>query len=274
MITNLNSKSSTDSLLFGAKAANLARAMRSGLPVPQGIVISHEMKEPLSTILQKEMANASLSPPYAIRSSSQTEDGSNRAFPGVFETVLGSSSLDEVVTAITRVRASADSPSVRDYAGDLTAPVKMGVILQELVTAVAAGVAFSRDPITGEQLIIIESSYGLGKAVVDGEVTPDSYEFSPNGKLINRKLGTKRVRFDFSGIGLSKNPVGASEAALYAITDGEAGEVCQLALRAESLIGSPVDIEWAFDSNRKLWLLQARPITTLAEADDREAVAK
>jgi pyruvate,water dikinase len=106
------------------------------------------------------------------------------------------------------------------------------------VPATRAGVAFSRDPVTGDDVVLVECSAGGGEAVVSGLVTPDRY-----------RVRGDAVRARASG-------------AARTLRDDEARQVAELVRRAESGFGMPVDVEFCFEG-RRLWLLQCRPITTL-----------
>lgn len=249
-----------NALEFGNKAANLAVAAQAGLPVPRGVAIAHSLSD-WEQVAQPLVEH--LRPPLAVRSSSLAEDSVGRAFPGVFETVLGVVPGDQMTAAVDRVRASGSSDNVRAYLSGDVRPVQMGVLIQELVSAAAAGVAFSRDPVTAARTIIVESNLGLGKTVVDGEVTPDAHELTHGLDLIRSQLGRKRVRADYRGE-LTMSAISPRDSARFAISDTQAREIGALALAAESALGMAVDIEWAVDESRSLWLLQARPITTLA----------
>lgn len=249
-----------NALEFGNKAANLAVAAQAGLPVPPGVAIGHALVE------WEQAARplvGQLRPPLAVRSSSLAEDSPRRAFPGVFETVLGVMPGHQMTEAIDRVRASGSGDNVRAYLSGDVSHVQMGVLIQELVKAAAAGVAFSRDPVTAARTIIVESNLGLGKTVVDGEVTPDTHELTHELDLIRRQLGRKRVRADYLGE-LIVSAVPPSDSACFAVSDAQAREIGRLVLAAEAALGVAVDVEWAIDGSGSLWLLQARPITTLA----------
>jgi pyruvate,water dikinase len=266
-IAHLTTSDARDSSRFGNKTANLAIAVQHGFRVPRGVGLTYDAPPDSETL---RSCILSLKSPYAVRSSSLVEDGADRAFPGIFETILGVRSFREVVDAVEKVRASASGPDLINYAGGDVARIAMGVLVQELVAASYAGVAFSRDPVTAQKVVVIESSYGLGKSVVDGEITPDSHEFSHRGDLLGRRLGTKRARLDFNGT-LAQAPVLPEQAGQFALSEREARQVLQLALDAEDTFHGPIDIEWAFDHEGTLWLLQARPITALANDGPRSS---
>ena len=149
----------------------------------------------------------------------------------------------------------------------------MAVVVQTLVPATAAGVTFTYDPIDGSDALYIEACLGIGEALVSGKVTPDRFVFQRSGlKLREVVAGDKRVRVVPGGTGdaVVEQSVPEAVAAALSIDRETAREVARLGLRAEELFGVPVDVEWAFDG-RRVWLLQARPITTLVPSPPADA---
>ncbi len=267
MLAPLGAPEARDARRFGNKAANLATACLAGLPVPRGLVIAHDAID--NELAINSIVDA-LRLPVAVRSSSVAEDAVDRAFPGVFDTVLGVETRDQLISAVARVVASGSGERLRAYlATEAECAAAMAVLVQELVPAAIAGVAFTRDPVSGESVIVVESTLGLGAPVVDGEVTPDCHELTPSLRVASRKLGRKSVRLDFD-CGLSKRMVEKSASARFALSDDQARAVGQLALDAEQALGAAVDIEWAIDHENRLWLLQARPITTTPKKGTNE----
>ena len=114
----------------------------------------------------------------------------------------------------------------------------MAVVIQQQIPATRAGVAFSRDPVSGADEVLIECAPGGGEAVVSGEITPDRYRVR-EGRVHARAAGSVRT-----------------------LRDDEAERVAELVRAAETGFGQPVDVEFCFEG-RTLWLLQCRPITTL-----------
>jgi pyruvate,water dikinase len=114
----------------------------------------------------------------------------------------------------------------------------VAVVVQRQVAATRAGVAFSRDPVSGDDSVLIECALGGGEAVVSGEVTPDRYRVA-GGRVHARATGTFRT-----------------------LRDDEARALANLVRRAEAGFGRPVDVEFCLEG-RTLWLVQCRPITTL-----------
>jgi phosphoenolpyruvate synthase/pyruvate phosphate dikinase len=210
----------------GGKAAGLARLAELGLPVPPSIVLAvgEELDDPADVV-------ARLGEPLAVRSSAVGEDGAERSAAGQYETVLdvrASGLLD----AVARVRSSTARATAYGAGGDVA------VVIQRQVPATRAGVAFSRDPLTGDDEIVIECALGGGEAIVSGQVTPDRYRVT-EGRVRARAAGSVR-----------------------SLRDDEALTIADLVRRAEAGFGMPVDVEFCLDG-RELWLVQCRPITAL-----------
>jgi pyruvate,water dikinase len=144
----------------------------------------------------------------------------------------------------------------------------MAVVVQRLVRAEVAGVLFTRDPLdpTGRQMLV-EASWGLGESVVSGRVTPDRYHLDrATGKCLDRHIAAKTVQVTLDG----EQPVPAERQGTPCLNDDRLAELADWGRRVEALFGEPRDIEWALEEGR-IWLLQARPITT-GGAVERAAV--
>lgn len=225
----------------GGKAWSLARAGRAGFPTPPGIVVTATSARAdvaaLAASLDDALARLGEGP-FAVRSSAIAEDGSSRSFAGQLETELGVSRTG-VAAAIARCWASADAVRTLRYGGGAGG---VAVLVQPLVKATAAGVAFSVDPQSGERgVVVIEAVRGLGDQLVSGAATPDAWR-------VDRE-GASRQR-----------PEGPS-----VLTRDQVDRVAALARAMESLFEAPQDIEWAFDGD-ELVLLQSRPVTALPAA--------
>ena len=136
----------------------------------------------------------------------------------------------------------------------------MAVLLQRMVPARSAGVAFTRDPVTGVDEILIESSWGLGDPLVSGRVVPDFFRVGSDGRVLESRLGSKKV-------GLLAQPSGGVRQVQprrrgSSLTAGQVNEVAELGRRCEAAFGFPSDLEWAYSAGGVLYLLQCRPITT------------
>lgn len=210
--------------MIGGKAKGLIRLQELGLPVPQflAVAVGEEIDD---------SAVAALGEPLAVRSSAMGEDAADRSAAGQYETVLN-------VTHANLADAVAEVRSGTDRARAYGASERVAVVIQRQIPATRAGVAFSRDPVSGAEDIVIECALGGGEAIVSGEVTPDRYRVAGD-RVHARAAGTTRT-----------------------LRDDEAHHVAQLVRTAEAGFEGPVDVEFCFEG-RTLWLVQCRPITAL-----------
>lgn len=252
----------TDVSLFGAKTANLAKAIQMGFKVPEGIAVSKRCPIDRFSAFAQDIIDTT-GVPVAVRSSAVNEDSSAMAFAGMFETCLGIRSAADLVEAFEFVKNSGASERIRKYQGGVVPADDVAVLVQRMVDATRAGVAFSRDPSTGEKKVIIESNYGLGKSVVDGEVTPDSIEYSSDGTSTTI-IGRKSMQISLSDSGIQERPTPEEDSQKSSLSEEEIAAIAELAQRVETELKFAADIEWAIDASGDLWLLQARPITTVS----------
>jgi phosphohistidine swiveling domain-containing protein len=253
MIVPLHGAQARDRALAGGKAAALAELAAAGFPVPEGLVVTSP-SDPADALdaaladLEARFGSAAL---WAVRSSALAEDLAEASFAGQYDTVLGVPRA-EVASAVRRVWAS--------FAGDRAAQYRRAhgiretggaVLVQRLVPASSAGVAFTVDPVTGDaDTVIVEASFGLGESVVAGRVTPDRF-------VVDKQEGAIRKR-DIAETQRARRP---------SLSDAQVTAVAALALRVEAQRGAPVDVEWAVHAG-DVYLLQARPITAAGWAPD------
>jgi pyruvate,water dikinase len=243
--------------------------MSRGYEVPRGFCITtaalsagaHLYEEPVVEALRQ------LESPWVARSSSTAEDSQGHAFPGLFTTLLDLADAGSLLDAVEKIQISTHSEVVRTYAkrvGVDPDAVRMAILVQSLVPATVAGVAFSCDPVTEVQHVVIEANYGLGETVVDGSVTPDGFTVSAAGEILKRSVGSKRQKVVATTRGARVRRVDTSdlERAALCLSDQDAVEVAEVTRKLNADLGYAVDIEWAF-VNGRLHLLQARPITTV-----------
>jgi len=212
--------------LAGGKAMGLKRLVELGLPVPPAVVlpVGQEIDDWAAIV-------ARLGVPLAVRSSAVGEDAAERSYAGQYESLLGVGG-DALADAVAHVRSS--TARANSYGG--AAPV--AVVIQRQVQATRAGVAFSRNPVTGADEAVIECALGGGDAIVGGLVTPDRY-WVAQGQVRARAAGPVRT-----------------------LRDDEVVRVAELVRVAEKGFGCPVDVEFCWEG-RTLWFVQCRPITTL-----------
>jgi len=245
----LTGKAAQSPTVAGGKGAALAK-LAAQFPVPAFFVIpaeafdeaglKAEARPQLDDALKAQGAG-----PFAVRSSGREEDGADSAHAGQFETELNVRPED-VAAAAHRVWKSGFSETLAQYRtakGLSGAPQPPAVVVQVMVKAVSAGVAFSADPVSGDRSVAVVSAIlGLADRLVGGEADGDSYRIAVDGRTLDADL------------------VGGAPV----LSEAQRAEVAAMARRSAEHFGSPQDIEWAFDE-RGLHMLQSRPITTLGQ---------
>ena len=208
----------------------------------------------------------------AIRSSATAEDLPEASFAGQQDTFLHVSGDDEVIEYIRKCWASlfeARAIFYREENDFEHSKVYIAVVVQKMANADKAGVMFTVNPSTGEEIALIEGSWGLGESVVSGDVTPDNYQVDKkNNEIINVTISDKKVMYTNDESGTSvKVEVPEEKRKERVLSDEELVELTEMGKRVQAHYGEPMDTEWAFEKDM-LFLLQARPITTLGNASD------
>lgn len=257
-----------ETALFGSKAVGLGQAVRDGLPVPPGVALSGSVVEAVAAgkervIKQVAKAVRPLGGPLAVRSSAADEDGAEASFAGQHLTLLNVPSSEELTSALSEIWWSANSDSAISYrqrVGLFTRP-SVGVVVQALLDPETAGVMFTQNPVTGADERVIEASWGLGEAVVAGQVIPDHYRVDRSGQVLERTPGLKKLAIrTVSGGGTVEEQVSPELVERLCLDDDQLGELTSLAGRCEQVYGPGRDIEWAF-ADGTLYLLQCRAVT-------------
>ena len=205
----------------------------------------------------------------AIRSSATAEDLPEASFAGQQDTFLHVSGDDEVIEYIRKCWASlfeARAIFYREENNFEHSKVYIAVVVQKMAIADKAGVMFTVNPSTGEEIALIEGSWGLGEAVVSGDVTPDNYQVDKkDNEIINVTISDKKVMYTNDENGTSvKVEVPEEKRKERVLSDEELIELTEMGKRVQAHYGEPMDTEWAFERDN-LFLLQARPITTLGD---------
>ena len=248
LVVGFVGKTALDASEIGAKAYNLALLARGGFPVPPGVVVTPAAGERWGEArpLLLESAATLEAERFAVRSSGTAEDLEGASFAGQYDTILGVS-LEGLPGAVGRVFDSAGASRVsayREARGEVSAESggpRMAVLVQAMVQADSAGVAFTANPLTGQRdEVVVTAVRGLGERLVSGEAVGDEWLVRDEDATLQRE--NER-----------------------AITARQALEVAGLARRVEAHFGPPQDVEWAI-SDGELYLLQARPMTALPEA--------
>lgn len=206
--------------------------------------------------------------PVAVRSSATTEDSVDASFAGLQDTYLWVQGASEVLRKVRSCWASLYSVEAVSYRLQHRFPeegVAMAVVVQSMVDARTAGVMFTRSPTTGDRSVItIEGAWGLGSAVVGGEVTPDRWVVGKiTGEISVREISDKAIRHvpaAAGGIDAAAVPEPLRRTA--SLSDEELQGLRAIARKVERHYGRPQDIEWAVDRRSgEILLLQSRPET-------------
>ncbi len=207
--------------------------------------------------------------PVAVRSSATAEDLPELSFAGQQETYLNMHGEAMVLDAVKRCWASLWTARAIDYRarhGIAQEDVSLAVVVQELVPADAAGIMFTANPLTGvRDQVMINAAWGLGEAIVGGQVTPDTVVVDrASGTITEQQISEKDVMTVRTLEGTHEEPVPADRRTRAVLSPAQAAELARIGAQIEELYGQPMDIEWALHDGR-ISVLQARPITALPE---------
>ncbi len=215
-----------------------------------------------------EKGNKEESVAVAVRSSATAEDLPFASFAGQQDTYLNIAGIDALLDAVRRCWSSLwtdRAVSYRASNGIDPRSVRLAVVVQRLVEARVAGVLFTANPLTGRRRqAVIDASPGLGEAVVSGAVNPDHFVVNTTtGEIVERRPGDKRIAIQATPGGGTERVELAAQSSEACLSDDQVRALAALGARVEGYYGAPQDTEWAIDDSGKLWLTQARPITTL-----------
>jgi pyruvate,water dikinase len=273
---DLNELRASDAERFGGKSASLGELLRAGIPVPPGFAISTSAREELTGALRHEIAarytGLGDDSAVAVRSSALGEDSAEATFAGQQDTYLWVRGVDAICDAVRKCWASlynAETVAYRERFG-VENPA-MGVTVQLMVDAAVSGVMFTCNPVSGDRsMLAVNASWGLGLAVVGGEVTPDDYLVSKiTAEVVRQTINDKAIEYVPGGDGPRRVDVAGERRTQPCLTD--LGPLLALARRIEGHFGVPQDIEWAIDREGELFVLQSRPVTGLANRQEAPA---
>ncbi|WP_447919551.1 PEP/pyruvate-binding domain-containing protein [Achromobacter aegrifaciens] len=269
----------------GGKGWQLGRMAQLGVPVPDGFVLSaqaglnrepgQEVPPAVARALSDELAARGwLERPLALRSSAPQEDSTGASFAGIHLSCLNVRGADAAIDAVRQIWDSAWTPQACAYRQKLGLDATgMAVVVMPLLDAVASGIAFTIDPVSGRHdEMILHANWGLGESLVGGEAEGDEYRLredylSQTWPLVARRIGAKRhASLPAGGSGTMMAPTPAARAAQAVLTDAQAetlGDIVRDAARALDYAGGGHDIEWVWDG-RQFWIVQARPVTAAA----------
>lgn len=254
--------------LVGGKAYALGEMIRAGFNVPDGFVLSAstfmKMTPSLQTLLLSHFDKLQVQS-VAVRSSAINEDGEDDAWAGQLETYLNCN-RHNLMQSIESCWKSASSIRAQSYAAQKgISSTKVAVIVQEMIQSEVSGVAFSVHPISNNNTqVVIEAGVGLGEAVVSGQITPDTYVVDKKaGRIVEKYVSHQKRKLIKDNTGETVWEDISSHGDKQKLTNEQIEQLCGLTVELETFFGFPVDVEWAI-SKGKIYILQSRPITTLA----------
>lgn len=275
MIERLTGTTEANLDRIGGKASGLVRLMRTGLDVPPAWAIpaavsldAGQRDTLLDTELPRWWREVSAEFPgslWAVRSSAVAEDLDHASFAGVYETVLGVHTGDELLDAVRHCWAAVSLDRAETYRAKSGSDAAGGiaVVLQRMLRPRVAGVMLTADPLRPfDDHLVIDASYGLGEAVVSGAADPDHYVLNRStGAQLRRRIGAKAVEKIWDH-GLQTRAVAARRQEAPCLTDHDLSALHQVATVVGNTIGARRDLEWAIDDGT-VYLLQDRAITGL-----------
>ncbi len=260
---------------IGGKAYHLFKLQDWGIEVPDFLAVTtaafHHWKAhgdlPAATWaeIEEEVSTWGTSD-FAVRSSMSLEDGADDSFAGIMESYLYVQ-REEIRRKVFECFASCETDRARQYLTErkIHLDLEAAVVIQKMAHSKKSGVAFSRAPVGNSSVIYVESSWGLGEGVVSGLVDVDQYYLSRFGDVLRAVIGTKEKRVDLvdkraeERTALLDVPAELRDAStLY---DEELALLFKQILLIEDFMQKPSDIEWCFDKNDRLAILQTRDIT-------------
>jgi pyruvate, water dikinase len=265
-----------------ARATSVARERLTAAPLPSAVAAAITAGYAALGALPDVGVPSVVDPDVAVRSSATMEDSSGASFAGLQDTYLGVAGASSVLGHVRRCWASLyndESVAYRRRLGMPESSLAMAVVVQLMVRPRSAGVMFTRSPVTGDRSVVaIEGTWGLGSALVAGDVTPDSFVISKiTGEITGRRVSAKGRIHSFlpngRGVAVADTPASLREAPC--LTDDEIRELSAIARQVEAHYGVPQDIEWAIleegdaaapgsTAGGRIVLLQSRPETVWA----------
>ncbi|MFA6050783.1 MAG: PEP/pyruvate-binding domain-containing protein [Candidatus Paceibacterota bacterium] len=203
----------------------------------------------------------------AVRSSATAEDGAEHAWAGQLDSFLNTTS-EKLEENVKRCFASLFTPRAIFYRfekGLRASHISVAVVVQKMVASEKSGIAFSVHPVTEDHnQAIIEGSWGLGEAIVSGQITPDSYVAEKDSRnIIDVNISEKsRGLFRKEGGGNEWRDIDSGKVNEQCLSNDEIIELLNIVISIENHYGFPCDIEWAFEEG-EFYIVQSRPITTL-----------
>ena len=206
----------------------------------------------------------------AVRSSATLEDLPGMSFAGQYTTYLNVTESD-LIGKVVDCWKSLWNLRAMEYRkrNGIETGFSHAVVVQTMVEASVSGVAFTANPVNGlRKQLVINASYGLGEAIVSGEVNPDQILVDrETGEILSQVIQEKKILYRYGNQGIVKENVNGKQATALSLDVGMVERLTQSAEMVETYFGKPQDLEFAFDANGDLFIVQSRDITTLYPID-------
>ena len=208
----------------------------------------------------------------AVRSSAVGEDAAGESFAGLHDSFLFVTGADGVIDAVKAVWASAYNERALSYRIERSLPVErieVGVIVQQMVDARTSGVVFTANPVTGNvREVVLSSVFGAGEGLVSGGLDADTFTVSKSDLSFKSEVADKEEQLVLdagSGRGLVRVALDEARRTSPSLSDDEVRTIARTCIDIERHYRRPQDIEFSIDHEGRIFILQARPVTTVEE---------
>ena len=238
----------------------------------RGLFLNADLPEDEINMLKRDLSGME-GEYFAVRSSAVAEDLADASFAGQQDTYLNVRKHD-IIRMVLTCWASYWNARAMKYRHDASKDhlsQGMAVVVQRMVSSDISGVMFTSDPVTGEEHIVIETSWGLGESIVSGLVTPDRYIVSNDGKVLSADVKSKEHGFYLVEGENKMVDIPADKISARCADDDILKLIAEQGMRLRDHFGCPQDIEWAVEKG-KVYILQSRAITTLPDNSDKDDI--
>ena len=266
-----------DSILHSVNHKEM-RTVENASEKIKDLILKAKMPQDIKEEITKEFKKLK-SQFVAVRSSATAEDSSSAAWAGQLDSFLNTTEKT-LLANVQKCWASLFTPRAIFYRfekGLHNSKISVAVVIQKMIESEVSGIAFSVHPVTQDRnQMIIEAGYGLGEAVVSGQITPDSYVIEKNPRRIIDKNISRQERGIYRKLKEGGNEwqnIPQDKGKKQKLSDEQIMELSELIIQIENHYNSPQDIEWALEKN-KFYITQSRPITTLGKEIDSRPLLK
>lgn len=256
-----------EAILDTVQVENMETVERASEQI-QALILAKDMPKDIAEEIEKGFKKLGAEF-VAVRSSATAEDGANAAWAGQLDTFLNTTE-STLLENVRRCWASLFTPRAIFYRfekGLHASKISVAVVIQKMIQSEVSGIAFSVHPVTEDKnQMIIEAGFGLGEAIVSGQITPDSYVIAKEPRAILDKNITyqNRALWRAREGGNEWHELSEEEGTKPTLSDAQALQLAEIVIRIENHYGFPCDIEWALEAGQ-FFITQSRPITTLSE---------